>query len=378
MLKLAFLNLFRRKSRTLLSFIGIAIGVAAIISLVSVVDGTYAEFNSLVSQFQGILVMEKDSIDQMHSSLDASLKHELEKIPGVRTVVSEIWLMPKSVDGKELSLKSGLSKITFVYGADMKEYNKLKGNGWLGEMYKGEMLSQNDTGQVVIGKKLFDDMDKFIGTVLKINGKNFKIKGVLKTESDYLGNIILLNLSDARELSNFDATKVSSYYVELLNPKDDKKISELIEFKFGEQVKAHTAASYSQEFGGVLENFRLVVFIIAGLSAIVAAIGIINTILMSVMERRREIGTLKATGWSDESIMKMILYESLFIGLFGGIVGLALGFLISFILEGIGLNPLITIELVLEAYVFAVVLGLLAGIYPAIRALRMSPVEAMR
>lgn len=380
MIKLAFLNLFRRKSRTILSLLGIMIGVAAIISLVSIVDGTYNEFNSLVSQFQGVMVMEKDSMDQTLSSVNASLGSELEQVQGVRTVVSEIWVLPKKVDGKSISLEGGLASMTtFAYGADMKKYNELRGNGWLGEMYKGEMLKPNDTGKVVIGRKLYDDKDKFLGSTLEINDKKFTVKGVLKTESDYLGNVMLLNLSDARELSDFDNTKVSSYYVELNNPKDDKKIAKIIEFKYGDEIEAQSASSYSEEFGGVLGNFRLVVFIIAALSAIVAAIGIVNTILISVMERKKEIGTLKATGWNDESVMKMIIYESFFMGVFGGIAGLFLGFFICSLMQGnFGLKPLITIELVIEAYVFAVMLGLLAGIYPAYKALKMSPVEAMR
>lgn len=380
MLKLSFLNLFRRKSRTILSLLGIAIGVAAIISLVSVVDGTYNEFNSMVSQFQGIVVMEKGSIDQTLSSVDASLQSELERVQGVRTVVPEIWVLPTSIDGKTAGMEAGLAgMMQFVYGPDIREYNMLRGNGWLGEMYSGEMLKPNDLGKVVVGKKFFDDNDKFLGSVMKINGESFIIKGVLKTESDLMGYVLIINLSDARELSSFDSSKVSTFYAELNNPKDDKKIAKKIEFKHGDEVDAYSMSSYSEEFGSVLGNFRLVVFLVAALSAIVAAIGIINTILISVMERRKEIGTLKASGWSDISVMKMIIYESFFMGVLGGILGLVLGFSIVYAMqEFIGLTPIVTLELVTQAYLFALALGLLAGVYPAYKALKMSPVEAMR
>jgi len=107
-------------------------------------------------------------------------------------------------------------------------------------------------------------------------------------------------------------------------------------------------------------------------------VGIVNTILMSIFERFSEIGALKAVGWTKFNIIKMIMLESLAIGIIGGILGLLMGFIADVLLNLIfGLGYSITPALVLQAFGFAVLLGLIAGIYPAYRAASLDPVAAI-
>ncbi len=375
MIKLSFLNLFRRKSRTFLGVVGIVIGVMAIIAIVSVVDGVYKEINDIVASYQGIMVMEKNTIDQTLSELDASLQNDLESVRGVRTVVKEIWLLPKTIDGKASGENFSISQI--IYGADLTAYTKLNNNIIIGEIYRGEMLRPGDTGYVLISKKFSEDHSKFLGTTLKLDGKNFRVKGIYEAESS-LYDAFFMSIEDAREISAFGSGKVSDFFVELRNPDQDKEIAKVIEFKLGDEVDAFSTSEMSEMVGGLLGSFRLVAFFVAAISGFVAGVGIINTMLMSVMERSKEIGTLKATGWTDWNIIKMILYESFFIGLIGGIVGIAFGFFAAEALKSFGLNPFVSFELVLQAFAFALAVGIIAGVYPAKRAAGLDPIEAMR
>lgn len=378
MLKLSLLNLLRRKSRTFLSLLGITIGVGTLIAMVAVVDGTYSQFNSLIAQFQGISVMEKDSADQTLSKVDVSLQKELEKITGIRTVLPEILIMPTEIDNKKIGLEGMTSYPPFIYGIGTTEYVKMRGNGWIGELDKGNKLKPSDTKKVMIGAKIADKYDKFIGSSIKINDQTFEVIGIMKNESSMMETIIVMTLDDARKMSTLTTDKVSSYYVELENAKEDTKIKKIIEFKYGNKVDALISSDYSDQFNSVLGNFRMVVFLVGLLAAIVSAIGVINTMLMNVMERKREIGTLKASGWSSLHIIKLILIEAALIGVIGALLGLLLGLGLTYILNILfGLDSVITQELLIQSALFAIGLSLIAGLYPAYRAAKLDPVEAM-
>ncbi|MEM4598765.1 MAG: ABC transporter permease [Candidatus Diapherotrites archaeon] len=378
MIKLAFFNLFRRKTRTFLAVLGIVIGIAALITLTAVIDGIYNEMTSVFGSFQGVMVMQKGVADQPFSRLDESLGQKLSNVQGVRVVVPEIWATPKSIDNQLLRFSS-MSSFVFVYGVDPAQYKKLRGSGWIGELEQGEMLSSNDRGYVLLGKSIADDRKKFVGSNIRVDGKQFKVKGILKTESELYGNIIVMDIDAARELAGISNDKVNTFYVELEDPKEDKKVAQRINFLYGSQVEAMSTSDFSDTVSNMLGNFNIVAFAIAAISAFVAAMGIINTILMSVMERYKEIGTLKASGWTSWSIMKLILFESAFMGLLGGIFGIFIGITIAYYINTyLGIPTLVTASSVAQAVLFAFFVGIIAGVYPAYRAAKLDPVEAMR
>lgn len=376
MIKLSFLNLFRRKTRAMLSVSGIAIGVAAIIVLVSLVDGFTGQFDEVISQFKGVIVSEKDSVDQSVSRVDSSFGGKLGSLPGVKAVIPEIWALPQSIDGKSLGISSFSSP--FIYGLDVGKYYSSGGKGWLNDTEKGSLLRSSDSGQVMIGKKLASERRKFVGSTIKVNDRTYKVKGILKGESDLVSSIIVMNLEDARDVASFPEGKVSSYTVLLSDISADKAVAELIGLKFGDKLQAQTQADLSEQFTGIVGNLRLLAIVIALVSSIVAGIGIANTILMSVLERFREIGALKAVGWTNGNIMKMILYESLFIGALGGAFGVAIGYLGSGAIRGFGLTTVVGPELAIGSFLGAVLVGTAGGVYPSFIASKMDPVEALR
>ena len=322
--------------------------------------------------------MEKDSQDQTLSKVDLSLQHELENVKGVRTVLPEIWIMPKSIDGKKMQPENISTYPPFIYGIDTQEYVKMRGNGWIGEIEKGKKLKAGDRKKIMIGAKIADKYDKFMGSSIEIDDKKFEVIAILKNESSMMETIMVTSIEDARELSTLPLDMVNSYYVELENANEDAKVKKIMEFRFGNEIDALTSSDYSEQFNSVLGNFRMVVFLVGLLAAIVSAIGVINTMLMNVMERKREIGTLKASGWSSNHIMKMIMIEAALIGIIGALCGLLLGFGLTYILNNyLGLDSIITQELLTQATLFAIGLSLIAGVYPAYRASKLDPVEAM-
>jgi len=377
MIKLSFSNLFRRKTRTALSVLGIAIGVAAIIVLVSLVDGFTDEFDDIIGSVKAISIMEKGAMDQTLSKLDDSWVQKLESISGVKAAVPEIMVMPKEIDGEIVTLSS--TPAIQIYGMDVDKYFASGGAGWIGDVSKGTRIKNSDKGQVLIGQGVEEKFNKFVGSTIKINDTKFRVKGIFETDSDLVSGIIVTNLEDARGLSDYSADKISSLSVLLNDPTQDKRVGDLLKLKYGDDLEVYTTADLSEEIGSITGSLRLLAIVVALISALVAGIGITNTILMSVLERFSEIGALKAVGWTSENIIKMVLYESFFLGFIGGIAGIVLGYGVDISLAYLaGVRYSITPMLLIESFVFALLLGIIAGVYPAYKASNLDPVEALR
>ena len=224
-----------------------------------------------------------------------------------------------------------------------------------------------------------EKFNKFVGSTIKINDTKFRVKGIFETDSDLVSGIIVTNLEDARGLSDYSADKISSLSVLLNDPTQDKRVGDLLKLKYGDDLEVYTTADLSEEIGSITGSLRLLAIVVALISALVAGIGITNTILMSVLERFSEIGALKAVGWTSENIIKMVLYESFFLGFIGGIAGIVLGYGVDISLAYLaGVRYSITPMLLIESFVFALLLGIIAGVYPAYKASNLDPVEALR
>jgi len=283
------------------------------------------------------------------------------------------------IDDKDAGIGGGGFSFTGVYGLDIQKQLSISSTGWVVDFEQGSVINPGESGAVLIGKKIADDYHKFVGSSLEIDGKKYRVKGIFEAESELIENVIVMNLEDARDLAGIPSDEVNTFTVGLVDPSRDDEIAKLMEFKYGDDLQVFSMSQSSDLLGGILGQFRLVVFFVAAISAVVASVGIMNTILMSIFDRIKEIGALKAVGWTNSNIVKMVMYESLALGVVGGIVGLMVGFGIDVFLNSqFGLPYSITPMLLLEAFSFAVLLGLIAGIYPAFRAAKLDPVEAMR
>jgi len=146
-------------------------------------------------------------------------------------------------------------------------------------------------------------------------------------------------------------------------------------------------ATIQQQISSVVQTISLFLAGIAAVSLLVGAVGIANTMFMSVMERTRQIGLLKALGATDNEVMKLFLIESGLFGFVGGIIGIIFGILVSVIISSIGLRlmgpggtmtAVVTPQLIIFALVFSVFMGVISGVMPARTAARMNPVDALR
>ena len=369
-------NLFRRPSRTFLAVLGIVIGVAAIISLVAVVDGVLYDVTSVIGKVQGIRVLQKDAAGPLFSSIDDSWESKLAAVRGVKGVVSGVAGRIRNINGNA----SGEFSAMQLIGIDFVNAARLDYFGINGELTEGRMLKPNEKGAAIIGTGIRDSYTIFVGNSIKVNGKKLKVVGIISLGSSLFSNQVIVGIEDARSMLSFPHDKVSFYAVALENPSDEKIISDTINFLYEDKgIKAFSTSDLSSMLGNVLDQIRLLVIFVAAISAFVAAIGILNTMLMSVVERFQEIGTLKAIGWTRFDVVHMILLESLFLGTLGGILGNLLGQGIAFAVHTVaGLTVLISPALMVETFLFAVAVAVLAGVYPAFVAADLDPIEALR
>jgi len=375
-LKLSLINLTRHKLRTILSVLGIIIGVASLIALVSIVDGIKYDITDALSNAQGARVFPLGSSDPIFNSFDESWGDKIEKIQGVKVAVPNIMQLSKSIEGKSEAIGTGARLV----GVNLLKNSKAGASGFSGELLEGRDFVVSDEGKNVamIGKIVKDTHNKFLGSKIDVNGKKLQIIGVYSTGSDLLDNSILMPIETARDVTGFPKEKVSFINVMVNVPSEDQKVVDKINLIYGDEIKATSLSDFSAQFGAIFDSVTALVVVIASIASIVAAVGIINTMLMSVLERFKEIGALKAVGWTNSNIMKMILYESLFIGIIGGFFGVILGLIFSIFIEEFGLTTVVTSELIIGSFLGAVFVGVIAGIYPAISASKMNPVDALR
>jgi putative ABC transport system permease protein len=373
LIKVAFLNNFRRMSRTILALLGITIGIAALITLVSVVDGVYQNASEALGQMQGVMVF-KGAQGPTNSLMSISYQNKLQSIPGVKKVVPTVVKVISIIDNKKGSALS--FSASAIWGIKPSEMKYSSSNTIEENIIKGQMIKDNDVYGIVIPKTFADSHKKTVGSKVNLDGQDFKVVGIYEISQQ--DNDIFANIVDVRKLYDVPFDQVSFFTVTPVNPQDADKVRDLIKFKF-DNLEAYGQQDTLNLIGSVLGNLKLLVVIVSIIAAIVAGVGIINTMLMSVMERTKEIGTLKAVGWTNTNVMSMILLESAFIGIIGGIVGVIFGYLASAALGATGLVPtLVTLTTVVESFIFAFVIGIIGGAYPAYIASKLSPIEALR
>ena len=298
---IAFSNLNRSKTRTALSMIGIVIGVAAIVSMVAIVDGLFQDVQATIGQVQGLRVMPKNSAGP-YSTLDEEWADKIDAVQGVRISIPQVIALVTSIDGKDITFPA-VSGI----GLDFARQEKARILGFQGEIIEGRQIRGGEKGVVVIGKQVADDFDKFVGSKIQLNDTDFRIVGIFSSGSSQANSAVLMQIGDARELSNISAGQINALIVDIIDPSGDEKIARIINFRYGDDLQAFSLTDLSSQFGEILGSLRLLVGAVAAIAAVVAGVGIINTMLMSVIERFREIGALKAVGWTEGNILSMIL-----------------------------------------------------------------------
>jgi putative ABC transport system permease protein len=358
-------NLFRRRTRTLLTMVGIGISVAVIVALQGIVDGFVAQYETMMGGGgqADLMAVEADISDMEYSSIDERVGKKLVTVPGIKYVSGTVFGF----------LSDPQMTYLIIWGYHPGEYAIRQFR-----IVEGEPLSASR--QIILGKTAAETMDKKIGQTIKILDSNFRIVGIYETGVGFLDMSGVISLREAQQLFK-KPRQVGWYTIKLEDPKEADQMIAYLKANFPE-----ISVSKTSELAEALPDFKTTQTMetaISVLAILVGGIGMMNTVFMSVFERTREIGSLRALGWRKRRVLGLILRESLLLSLVSGVVGIIGGVLlgqVGSLAQGFGslfqghFGP----PLFIRALLMALVLGAIAGLYPAWWASRLSPVEALR
>jgi putative ABC transport system permease protein len=392
-------NLKRRGIRSWLTLLGVFIGIVAVISLITLGNGLKDAVNAQfgISSTQVISVQAGGlSYGAPGSTVAEPLtKKDSDAIEGLGVVE---FVVPRNLELLKLEYND---KVEFGYVASVIE-------GLEDEMYeildfnadKGRLLRSESLGKIVIGGNLESaddngfDLDLDVGKTMLIQDKKFIVVGVLEKKGSLLiDNVILMYDSDLNDLANYgDDVDIIGVKVkdEDLMDKAKEDIEKLLrkrrDVKVGkEDFEVSTPQATLDQVNSILNGIQIFIILIASISIIVGVIGIVNTMATAVVERKKEIGIMKAIGARNDHIFMMFFVESGLMGLVGGLLGIMFGLGIGFVgnfainkFLGTSTTPEISIFLVFLTLIGSFIIGAAAGIVPAIHAARENPVEAIR
>jgi len=260
---------------------------------------------------------------------------------------------------------------------------------------KGKLPDSHDSRVILAGSEVALDLDLRIGKKVKIQEESFEVSGILKSTGNFqFNNAIFIPQSDMEDILNIK-DEYDLLIVKIDSPKNSPLISREIERKLRkdrglkegqEDFSVQTPAQILSSVNTILLVVNIVISSIAGISLLIGAIGISNTMFTSVLERMKEIGIMKAVGARNQDILKIFLIESSFLGLIGGILGALLGLLLAFLASRAAnsflntslLSVSINWYLLSASVIFALLLGALSGLIPAFQASRLKPQEVLR
>lgn len=362
-----FRNLIRRPTRSMLTLLGIAVAVGSFIALSGMSRGLeLAWTNSVLERGTHIAALKSGVVEILTASIDESTADALSRVDGVKAVAGEL------IDLTQLS--SGHTALVAGWGRGSYLWNTLH--------LSSGTLPDSD-GNAIMGQSIAESLGKKPGDKMSLQGREFTVAGIFKQKGAMSNNTIIIPLADMQELMHRQG-KVTQFNIRLKNFDDRQDVA---------SVKSRLKESFPQlsfhETGELAENnevlklLRAMVWGVSVIAFVMALVIVLNTLLMSVTERTREIGIFSSIGWSAGRILMMFVLEGLLLSVIGSLAGGALGvgglhWLVKLPrLQGF-IEFHITPELLIHVSVAAIILGLIGSIYPAWRATKLDPVNALR
>jgi putative ABC transport system permease protein len=402
MWRFAFRNLWTRPVRTVLGLVGLSIPIVGVLGLISLSSAMKNLLGETLGQVQGMMVLREDAPVPILSHLRADLEEKIRKVPGVRLVAAEVWETAPPIEGASLfrnlaKLENWTSRTkriqslldaSAVLGQDIEAHLGSRTGVYAKSIKEGRFLTVDDRGRpnVVISRKIarrYPDAEgrpKKVGDPLRIGDEEFRIVGVYDTGSMFFDDILVMDIGVARKLLGLAPEQVSCFYVEAEEPDRMEDVARAIEAA-APGVDALNMRDFQANFGSILGEINNGLMLVVGLALLVGVVGIVNTMLMSTMERFAEFGVLRTNGWTRKDVLKLITAESAFLGLAAGLLGcsitLAAAAVANRFLSG-GLKLSATPGQVAIGLGLSVVMGTVGGLYPAWKASRLAPMEAFR
>ncbi|HNB52802.1 MAG TPA: ABC transporter permease [Anaerolineales bacterium] len=357
-------SLWQRAARTGLTLSAIGLTVGSILALDALITGSTQSFNGIALGADAeIMIRQADIADTSLSAIDEQTAKKIAALPEIVGVSGMNFTAIVLPDNSGFFLLFGLSPNEFA----IRKYTILE----------GERITSNR--QIMLGSNIAESLSKKVGDTIELGGTRYRIVGIYQGSAwEELGGIITLR--DA-QIYMGRPRKSTMLMVKVTDPARAAEVVSLINTRFPD-----VHATLSGEFADQMPDMKNVDAMTGGISflaILVGGVGVMNTMLMAVLERTREIGVLRALGWRQRAILGLILRESLLMGLLGGVAGVGIAFSLNALIEAIpyygdAVAAIWQPAAFFRAFLVATLLGLFGGLYPAWRATRLEPVEALR
>jgi len=397
--KRALRDISRHKSRSFLTILGIAVGIGLVLSLGSISEGLSAQIQEQFSQVAANIRVSAtdDTVGITSDNIEA-----ISDIPGVESAIPTArYQITRRFGGREMGGFGGremspimmpgmgggmFSSLEFT-GIDPVDLDSLVGADILA--IQGRKLDETDDGAEVVllgyttaanqNLNVGDEIEyqKEIENSTDVESYYFEVIGVLEEtgESDVDG-ATYVPLSTMQEIEEDDT--IQSLIVKASSVDIAENLTTTINDRV-EDVRATSPLSMVRQIQSSLSSIQLALLGIGAVAVFVGGLGIMNTMIMSVMERRRDMGIMKAIGATRRTIIMQVLQEAVILSFIGGFSGLAISYVgISIMPALIGFSGILTFNLILLGMGFALVIGIGAGIYPALQASKLDPIEVLR
>jgi putative ABC transport system permease protein len=365
-LKLILTNLSRHRIRSFISIAGIAFSVAAMLTIVTILQGAVGMFSSILSSDSEIIVFERNVSDLFFSNVPADAVHEIAGWPMVQHADPVLFGIVSSSD----------HPIITCFGVTSKDA-RIRNATWV----KGDRANfAQNSDDVVLGERAAEFLAAKLGSRVQIGHGTFHVIGIVKTTNGFEDGGVFMPLSSAQNFFHKENSS-SVITVKLRNKDDASAFKSMIKAKFSNLI-----ALEDEEFTRSYSQFRILkatAWAVGGCGLLLGGLGVANTMIMSVFTRIREIAILRVNGFSNPQIAGMIFGESAFVSIFGAITGLLIGtaFLLALrlvpALHGyvdVTIQPIVLLIVIL----LALLTGVAGALYPAFYAMRIRAVEALR
>ncbi len=395
---ISYRNIKRRGLRSWLTLLGIVVGVVAVVSLITLSGGIKLAVNSQFGvSSTNVLTVQAGGLSlgppgtNVVRPLTTEDAKKIGELDSVEVAIPRNLAMIKFQFNRKLEIKNAVS----IVGEDTKKIYELLDL----KVISGRLLKKGDTNKVLLGYDYSQKDNAFKKAIqsnnfVVIDGKKFEVAGILKKKGSFMvdGSVFIMD-KELKSMANYG----NNVNIIIVEPKDGvslNKTKEDIEnllrkrrdVKKGEEdFSVSTPEAMLAVVNSLLDGIDIFIIIISSLSILVGVLGIVNTMTTSVLERKKDIGIMKAIGAKDSYIFFQFLTESGLIGLVGGFIGVVIGisigfsgdFLISNFL-GSPITPTLNYPLIIFTLLGSFLIGSIAGVIPAIKASRQTPVDSLR
>lgn len=365
-------NLLGRPARTLLTLSGIAIAVAAVVSLLGVVHGFE---KSLLDLYRGrgidVMVQQAGRVQLAASVLPEAMQTEIAAVPGVEAVYPSLLEVLSLLDDDMMGV------VVQGWPPESEPVRRL-------EFIAGGSFSIPAARQVIVGQRLAAALQVSVGDPVELieGDEPFEVVGLFRSGNVFDSGSMFVPLEVLQELM-FRSGEVTMFAVvtEQRELAAMRQVAEQIS-DLGGKIEASVADDVAQR-SAEIRMARGFAWLTSVIAVAIGSVGMLNTMLMAVFERTREIAMLRAIGWRRRRVIAMVLGESTLLCSAGAVLGIAAAVLMVRLLSGMpAAGRLVTgevsVTVMMQGFVLALLLGILGGLYPAWSAARMAPVEGLR